>query len=88
MSDSVEKRIGEIRDSYEFILDREDINFTLQQRINALQFLEKEMNTSFKDTEDFLAKMDEYIMRISGAEELKRMRESKNLSQEQLSKKL
>ena len=59
MSDSVEKRIGEIRDSYEFILDRGDINFTLQQRINALQFLEKEMNTSFKDTEDFLTKMDE-----------------------------
>lgn len=83
-----EKRIEKIRNAHRLILCRENINDTLQERITALQFLEKELNVNFHNTEDFLDKMDKYVIQISGAEELKRARESKNLSQEQLSKKL
>ena len=85
--DGTAERIKRIRDSYQFILDREDIDLTIQHRIDALQFLEKEMNTKFKNTKDFHEKMNKYMMQISGAQELKRVRESKNLSQEQLGKK-
>lgn len=83
-----EERIKRIRNAYEFILRREDAEFATQRRIDALQFLEKELGTKFDSTLDFITKMDKYIVRISGAEELKRIRENKNLSLEQLGKKL
>ena len=83
-----ENRINKIRSAYKLILHRESIDCTLQQRINALQFLEKETGANFRSTEHFLAKMDEHIAQISGAEELKRVRKDKNLSLEQLGKKL
>ena len=81
-------RIQKIRNAHKLILHRENMNNTLQERITTLQFLEKEMHTNFHNTEDFHEKMDKYITQISGVIELKRVRESKGLSQEQLSRKL
>ena len=83
-----DNRIKKIKDAYQLILDRDNANFAIQRCINAIQFLESEMHTKFKSTKDFREKMDKYIAQISGATELKRVRESKGLSQEQLSRKL
>ena len=80
--------ISRIEHSYNFICNRELVNETLPQRIIALQYLEKELDLDFKNTEDFHDKMHKAFIKLSGAKELKRAREDKGWSQERLAKHL
>ena len=78
------ENIDKIKHCYGLICDLPTVNETLQLKVEALQFLEAELGVDFKNTEEFYSTMDEFIISLSGAEELRRIREANNWSQGRL----
>jgi len=58
----------------------------LQERVNIIRFLEKELKTEFKDTQDFHRKVDAFLMKKEkiGGTKLREIRNEKGWSQEVL----